>query len=176
MSNPFVGEIRLFGFGRVPTGWQACNGSLLSIAEYEILYTLLGTTYGGDGQNTFAVPDLRGRVPLHQGQGPGLSNYVIGQISGTETVTLANTQVPAHSHPVSATSAAAASLSPGNTFLPGAVSGDVFYATDLTGATAAGMSAQSTSATGGSLPHENTMSTLTVQYCIAWSGIFPQQS
>lgn len=176
MSTPFVGEIRMFGFGRVPTGWQACDGSLLPIAEYDVLYNLLGTTYGGDGQNSFAVPDLRGRVPLHQGQGPGLSTYVIGQVAGTETVTLIAPQMPAHTHPVVATAAAATSVAVGNTVLPGAVSGDVFYATTLTGATAIPMSAQSTTLAGGSQPHENTMPTLTVQFCIAWSGIYPQQS
>lgn len=176
MSTPFVGEIRMFGFGRSPNGWQACDGSLLPISEYEVLFTLIGTTYGGDGQTTFAVPDLRGRVPLHQGQGPGLSSYVIGQVSGTETVTLTTAQMAGHTHPVSSTSAAAKTLSVDNTLLPGAVSGDVFYATDLTGATAIPMSPQSTSTAGSSQPHENTMPTLTVQFCIAWAGIYPSQS
>ena len=176
MSTPFVGEIRMFGFGRVPNGWQACDGSLLSIAEYEVLFTLVGTTYGGDGQVTFAVPDLRGRTPLHQGQGPGLGTYVIGQASGTETVTLSASQMAAHTHPVFATSAASTSLGVSNTLLPGTVSGDVFYATNLTGATAIPMSPQSTSAAGNSQPHENTMPTLTVQFCIAWAGVYPSQS
>lgn len=176
MSQPYIGEIRMFGFGRTPNGWQACDGSLLPIAQYDALFALIGTTYGGDGQTTFAMPDLRGRLPVHQGQGPGLGYYVIGQVAGTETVTLLPTQMPAHTHGMLATSAAATSLSPGNTLLPGAVSGDVFYATDLTGAIAAPMSAQSTTIAGGSQPHDNTMPTLTVQYCIAWAGIFPSQA
>ena len=178
MSQPFVGEIRMFAFGYrgAPNGWQACNGSLLSIAEYEVLFTLIGTTYGGDGQVTFAVPDLRGRLPIHQGTGPGLSNYVIGQVSGTETVTLNTQQMPAHTHGMIATTAASTALTPGTNLLPGTVSGDVFYATDLTGATPAPLSVQSTSIAGGSQPHENCMPTLTVQYCIAWAGIYPSQS
>ncbi|MDC8746634.1 tail fiber protein [Xanthomonas campestris] len=175
MAAPFVGEIRMFGFGRTPQGWQACDGSLLPISEYEVLFMLIGTTYGGDGQNTFAVPDLRGRLPLHQGQGPGLSNYVLGQISGTETVTLIGAQLPAHSHTLVATTAAATATAPAG-LLPGAVAGDVFYATDISGATAVPMFSQSTTITGGGQPHDNLMPTLTVQYCISTVGIFPQQS
>jgi microcystin-dependent protein len=176
MSQPYVGEIRMFGFGRTPNGWQACDGSLLSIAEYEVLFTLLGTTYGGDGQNTFAVPDLRGRLPIHQGTSPGLSTYTIGQVAGTETVTLITTQMPSHSHVASATSTAATAVTPGNTLLPGTVSGDTFYVNTTTGNTAAAMSGQSLTATGGNQPHENCMPTLTVQFCIAWAGIFPSQN
>lgn len=174
MSNPYVGEIRMFGFGRTPQGWQTCDGSLLPISQFDVLFVLIGTTYGGDGQTTFAVPDLRGRTPLHQGQGPGLSNYIIGQSAGSETVTVTPQQMPAHSHTAAATTAASTSLTPGNTFLPGSVSGDTFYASDITGATAIPMSPTTT--TNGSLPHDNTMPTLTVQYCIAYQGIFPQQN
>lgn len=176
MSQPYIGEIRMFGFSRVPNGWQACDGSLMPISEYDVLFALIGTTYGGDGQTTFAVPDLRGRLPVHQGQGPGLSNYVIGQVAGSEQVTLISSQMPAHTHTLVATTGAASALSPGSTLLPGAISGDTFYATDITGATPVAMSGQSTSVSGGSQPHENCMPTLTVQYCIAWAGIFPSQS
>ena len=175
MSQPFVGEIRMFGFGRVPNGWMACNGALQSIAEYEVLFTLIGTTYGGDGQTTFAVPDLRGRLPIHQGQGPGLSSYVIGQMSGTENVTLITAQMPAHTHTVVATTAAATTGTPGPTVIPGAVSGQTQYVTDLTGATPFSTSAATCGLAGGSQPHENCMPTLTVQFCIAWAGIFPSQ-
>lgn len=176
MSEPFVGEIRIFGFSRAPSGWLACDGSLLAISQYDALFSLLGTTYGGNGQTTFALPDLRGRIPLHQGQGPGLGSYPIGKQAGSETVTLTAPQMAAHSHPVQATSAAATSVSPRNTLLPGAVSGDVFYASDLAGATTIPMSAQSTDPTGGSLPHENTMPTLAMQYCIAVFGIYPSRN
>jgi microcystin-dependent protein len=178
MSTPYIGEIRMFGFGTrgAPNGWQACDGSLLPISEYDALFALVGTTYGGDGQTTFAVPDLRGRLPIHQGTGPGLSTYVIGQVSGSENVTVLPTQMPAHTHTLAATSGAASSLTPANSLLPAAVSGDTFYVSDLTGATALAMSAQSTSIAGGSQPHENCMPTLTVQYCIATQGIFPSQA
>lgn len=178
MSTPYIGEIRMFGFGTrgAPNGWQGCDGSLLPISEYDALFALIGTTYGGDGQTTFAVPDLRGRLPIHQGTGPGLSTYIIGQRAGTETVTVLPTQMPAHIHTAVATSGAASSLTPGNTLLPGSVSGDSFYASDVAGATQVAMSAQSTSLAGGSQPHENCMPTLTVQYCIATQGIFPSQA
>lgn len=175
MTEPYVGEIRMFGFGRTPEGWQACDGSLLPIAQYEVLYALIGTTYGGDGQTTFGVPDLRGRLPIHQGTGLGLSNYVIGQRAGTETVTLLPGQMPAHTHAAVATTTLATAPTPSTSLLPGAVSGDNFYVSNLAGATAVAMSPQSTSIAGGSQPHENCMPTLTVQYCIAWSGIFPSQ-
>jgi microcystin-dependent protein len=178
MSQPFIGEIRMFAFGvrGAPINWQACDGSLLQISEYDALFALIGTTYGGDGQTTFAVPDLRGRLPIHQGTGPGLSTYVLGQRAGTETVTVLPTQMPAHTHTAVATNATASSLTPGNTLLLGAVSSDTFYATDLTGATPIAMSTQSTSLAGGSQPHENCMPTLTVQFCIATAGIFPSQA
>ncbi len=114
-------------------------------------------------------------MPIHQGQGAGLSNYVIGQRAGTETVTVLPTQMPAHTHTLVTTTAAASALTPGTTLLPGSVSGDSFYLSDITGATAVAMSAQSTSLAGGSQPHENCMPTLTVQYCIATQGIFPSQ-
>lgn len=175
MSTPYIGEIRMLGFGRTPTGWQACDGSLLPISQYDTLFALIGTTYGGDGQNTFAVPDLRGRLPIHQGQGPGLSNHVIGQQAGTEEVTVLTTQMPAHTHVMVATTGASTAITPGPALLPGTVSGDTFYVNTITGNNAAAMSGQMLTVSGGSQPHENCMPTLTVQYCIATEGIFPQQ-
>lgn len=176
MSTPYLGEIRMFGFGRTPNDWQACDGSLLPISQYDALFSLLGTTYGGDGQNTFAVPDLRGRLPIHQGQGSGLSNYVIGQMAGTETVTVLPGQMPAHTHTLVVTSAGGTAVTPANSLVPSAVSGETLYASDTTGATVLAMSDQSTTLAGGSQPHENCMPTLTVQYCISTNGIFPSQS
>ncbi|MEP7452080.1 tail fiber protein [Phyllobacterium sp. SB3] len=176
MSTPYVGEIRMFGFSRVPNGWFACDGSLKSIAEYEVLFMLIGTTYGGDGQVTFAVPNLTGRVPMHWGRGPGLSTYVPGQSSGSENVTLLSTQMPAHNHTMLATTGLAANTSVGTSVELGALNGDTMYATDITGAGAATTSPASTQSTGGNTGHDNTMPTLTAQFCIAWAGIFPQQS
>lgn len=176
MTTPFVGEIRLFAFPRVPDGWFACNGDILPISEYSTLYTLLGTTYGGDGVTTFAVPDLRGRVPLHQGTGYGLTPRVMGEISGTENVTLLSSHMPAHSHTVGATTATAAASAPGPTQLPGTLTGDTMYATDLSGASSSAMAQNEVSTQGANQPHDNLMPTLTVSYCIAWQGVFPSQS
>jgi microcystin-dependent protein len=175
MSTPYIGEIRMFAFGTrgAPNDWQACDGSLLPISEFDALFALLGTTYGGDGQTTFAVPDLRGRLPIHQGTGPGLGTYVLGQRAGTETVTLLGTQMAAHNHIAIASTGAASSLTPGIDLMPAAVSGDNFYLTDTNGAFPVPMSEQSTSLAGGGQPHENCMPTLTVQFCIATAGIFP---
>lgn len=176
MSNPYVGEIRLLGFNFAPVGWFPCDGRLLSIAEYEVLFVLIGTTYGGDGVTTFGLPDLRGRIPVHQGQGPGLSTYVIGQKAGTETVTLISNQMPAHTHQAVATTAAATTGTPGPTLLPGTVSGQTMYVTDTSGGTPFTLAPQSMTPAGNTLPHENCMPTLTVGFCIAWAGIFPSQN
>lgn len=174
MSEPFVGEIRLFGFSRVPNGWMPCDGSLQPISEYEVLFTLIGTTYGGDGQSTFATPDLRGQVPMHWGNGPGLTPRTIGEASGAEGVTLTDNQIPGHTHPAIATSAAAtASVATGG--LWGAIAGDTMYATDISGLNPIPTLPTSSSPSGGNQPHDNTMPTVTVQYCIAWAGIFPSQ-
>lgn len=173
MRTPFVGEIRMFAFGRTPIGWLTCDGSLLSIAQYVQLFQLIGTSYGGNGQTTFAVPDLRGRVPLSQGQGPGLSNRDLAEQAGAETVTFTTAQMPGHTHIAVATSAAATVDTPGPTVLPGAVSGDTLYTSDTTGLTPIKMSPSSISNDGAGQPHENCMPTLTVQYCIAYQGDFP---
>lgn len=174
MTTPFVGEIRLFGFSRLPNGWLPCDGSLQSISEYETLFALIGTTYGGDGQNTFAVPDLRGQLPLHNGSGPGLTPRVIGEFGGVENVTLLPGQLPAHTHTLSATTLTATAMTPGSEL--GAISGDTMYVTDLTGATAATMASASITTAGNTQPHDNLMPTLTVQYCVAWAGIYPSQN
>ena len=177
MSTPFVGEIRLFGFPRVPTGWLACNGQLLPISNYEVLYTLIGTTYGGDGVNTFATPDLRGRIPLCQGQGNGLTNRALGERSGNETVTLLTTQLPQHTHTAYATSSTANANAPGTTVLPGTLSGtDTMYTNDVASASSFSLETTAVGSQGGSLPHDNTMPTLTASYCIAYEGVFPSQS
>lgn len=175
MSQPYIGEIRLFPFTFAPLNWLDCDGRLLAIAEYNALFALIGTTYGGDGQTTFALPDLRGRVPIHQGAGVGLSNRVIGERAGTETVTLMQSQMPAHTHTVVATTGIANSGAPGPTVLPGAVTNQTQYVSDLTGAVPFAMSPQAVSAGGGSQPHENNMPTLTLRYCMAVFGIFPSQ-
>lgn len=175
MSTPYVGEIRLFAFQRIPMGWFLCDGSLQSISEYEVLYQLIGTTYGGNGTTNFGLPDLRGATPLHQGTGPGLSTRVIGQSGGTETVTLSVAQMPQHSHALLA-SQGAATLSVPTNALFGAPAKDTIYLSSIATATKETLSTQTVNVAGGSTPHDNTMPTLTVSACIAWAGVYPTQS
>lgn len=177
MSTPFVGEIRLFAFPRIPEGWLACDGSLQPISQYEVLYTLLGTTFGGNGQTTFGIPDMRGQVPLHQGTGVGLTPRLLGQFGGSETIALVAGSMPAHNHPYATTSTLANATTPATNVQLGALaSGDNMYATTISGLNPFAMSPASTAAAGGSQSHDNTMPTLTVSFCIAYAGIFPSQS
>ena len=176
MTQPFIGEIRMFGFPRIPTGWQACDGSLLSISDYSTLYALIGTNFGGNGQTNFAVPDLRGRTPLHQGTGGGLTPRVLGEISGTETVTLLSTQMPLHTHPFTASAAAGTASTPGPTVTLGPdTTGGGPYFTPTIGAAPTPMSASTGQSIGGSLPHDNCAPSLPVNICIALFGIYPSQ-
>ena len=176
MTTPYVGEIRLFAFSRIPTGWFACDGSLQSIASYQTLYTLLGTTYGGDGVNTFGLPDLRGQVPLHQGTGLGLSPRVLGQSGGNENITLLSGQMPSHNHNFTASTSAATTTTPGTTVQPGTLPSDHMYLQNISGTPAADpMAATMINQSGGSQPHNNIMPTLTLSFCMAWAGIFPSQ-
>ncbi len=171
MSDPFVGEIRLFAGNFAPNGWAKCQGQILSISNFETLFNLIGTTYGGDGQQTFALPDLRGRVPVHQGQGPGLGIAVIGQQSGSETVTLTAAQMPAHSHVMRGSTAAATVTSPAGALLAATATNS--YAAAANGNA---LAAQAVTMQGGSQPHENLAPTLTLTYIISLFGIFPSQN
>lgn len=173
--DPFIGEIRLLPYTFAPLDWQDCDGSLLPIASYDALYALIGTTFGGDGQNTFAVPDLRGRLPIHAGTGNGLSTYTLGQVGGSETVSLTAAQLPAHIHPAAVTSAAASTGTPAAGTQPGAISGDAMYTSDTTGLTPYPAAGGMIGPAGGNEPHDNTMPTLTVRFCIALNGIWPSQ-
>jgi microcystin-dependent protein len=165
----------LVGFNFAPKGWMFCNGQLLSIAQNTALFSLLGTTYGGDGITTFALPDLRGRVANHFGQGPGLSNYVQGEVSGTETVTLLITELPAHNHAVLANSGTGNTNSPEGALLGG-------YGTSLppegpytnAGANTT-LAANAVGPSGGSQPHNNLSPFLTLNYIIATEGIYPSR-
>lgn len=177
MSDPFVGEIRLFAFPRVPTGWLACDGSLVAIAQYEVLFSLIGSTFGGDGSNTFGLPDLRGRVPVAQGSGPGLTPRTTGEPGGEEAHVLINTELPSHSHPLVSTTVAGTTPTPGPTvhLATGSISTAKVYAPQA-GATTYDVMAPSILAAGNSLPHENMMPTLTGNFCICWSGVYPSPS
>lgn len=172
MSLPFVGEIRLFAGNFAPSGWMLCDGSVLSIAENETLFVLIGTTYGGDGESTFALPDLRGRVPMHQGTGPGLSTRQIGQTGGVETVTLTPSQIPSHTHVMQATRTAASSSSGVAGSLTGAASTTAFYGSTPGGGALAG---QALLPAGSGMPHNNMAPFVGVNFIIALFGIFPSQ-
>lgn len=167
MAQPYVGEIRLFAGNFAPAGWMFCDGSLLPISENETLFQLIGTTYGGDGQSTFALPDMRGRIPVHFGNGPG-GNLILAETGGVETVTLTVQQIPGHSHPVLASSGTANAVTPGDNVFAAALQ-DV-YVEDIT---PQALSPQSVSSVGGSQPHENFQPYLCVNYIISLFGIFP---
>lgn len=173
--DPFLGEVRMFGGNFAPVGWVLCDGRLLSIAENDALYTLLGTTYGGDGQSTFGVPDLRGRSPIHMGQGPGLSNRTLGEMPGSEAVSLTVAQLPAHTHSLQASSATVATQGTAQNNLWATNSaGALCYANAPSPGGA--MSAASIATAGTSLPHENMMPFQAVNFIMATAGIYPTQS
>ena len=169
MSQPFVGEIRPVPFNFAPVGWALCNGQTLSIAENEVLYVLIGTTYGGDGVNTFNLPNLQSRIPIGTGQGPGLSPYVIGQAGGVESVTLTANHLPQHNHVAIASSDHATSYSPvGN--VPAVAARNV-YSTSQPDTTMHALESA-----GGNQPHDNRQPFLVVNYIIALEGVFPSQN
>lgn len=176
MSDSYLGEIRMFAGNFAPAGWVLCNGQLLSIADNDALFALLGTTYGGDGVNTFAVPDLQCRIPVHQGQGPGLSSYVLGQKAGVETVTLTQSTTPGHTHLASAASSSSGAVpSPaGNVWSANANSGAPQFA--ASGATPAVTMAGAVSSVGSGTPHDNMAPTLAISFIMLTQGIFPTQN
>jgi len=176
MSEPYIGEIRLFAFGRVPIGWLACNGQSLAIAAYATLFNLIGTTYGGDGVSTFNLPDLRGRVPLAAGTGPSQPTYVLGQISGEEMHTLRDAEMPSHSHSLVSTTNPGTTTTPGTTVHVAAAStGKKIYNAAANAAPYVTMAPCVTLA-GNNLPHDNSMPSMACNFCIATDGIYPTQS
>lgn len=179
MAEPFIGEIRMFGGNFAPVGWAFCDGNIMSIAENDVLFALIGTTYGGDGVSTFALPDLRGRVPIHQGSQGG-NSYQLGQLGGSEAVTLLPAQVPAHTHMVAASGAVPPATGSGIN-----VTGAVPYVPASPGAkpklyaapgTPAPMYPGAVTASGGNQPHNNMAPFLGIHFIISLFGIFPSQS
>jgi microcystin-dependent protein len=164
MAQPYVGEIRMFAGNFAPAGWMFCEGQLLPISENETLFQLIGTTYGGDGQSTFALPDLRGRIPIHQGNG-----FILAETGGAEEITLTINQIPAHTHPALASTAGGQQSSPANLVLA-AVTGTDIYSGDTP---LGNMAAQAISPVGGSQPHTNFQPYLCVDFIISLFGIFP---
>jgi len=176
MATPFVAEIRIFGFNFAPTGWAMCDGQILPISQNTALFSLLGTTYGGDGKSNFALPNLQAAAPLDAGQGPGLSLYNLGQSGGETNVTLLPSEIPSHSHTALANSVGTQAATPGsNTWAPpGAGRGLSLY--NPSAGNASQMNPQALAVTGGNLPHNNMPPYLTLNFCIALQGIFPPRT
>jgi len=175
MAQPFVGEIQMFGGNFAPAGWMLCEGQLLSISEYETLFQLIGTYYGGDGQSTFGLPDLRGRIPIHQGQGPGLSPRTLAESFGSESVTLNVNQIPPHNHSIQASPTVGNSTGSSNSTIAAGTIGRV-YTNDVTPANLGDTNAGTIAIAGGSQPHNNMMPYLCINFIISLYGIFPSQS
>jgi len=169
MSTPFLGQIQSFGFNFAPRGWALCNGQLLAIASNTALFSLLGTMYGGNGQTTFGLPDLRGRTSLHFGQGPGLQNYTQGQVSGTETVTLISQEMPQHNHGLNASAGTKLNAVPQANFLGGATIYTNAALDSVLEPTSIGFA-------GNSQPHNNMQPYLVINWCIALEGIYPSRN
>jgi microcystin-dependent protein len=167
MAQPYVGEIRMFAGNFAPAGWMFTEGQLLPISEYETLFNLIGTTYGGDGQSTFALPDLRGRIPLHFGNG-----FTLAETGGVETVTLTVSQIPAHSHPMLGSSDQANANNPVGALLAKTGGATIYNA----GTNPVSMAPQAIGSTGGSQPHDNFQPYLCVDFIISLFGIFPSQT
>jgi microcystin-dependent protein len=169
MAQPYVGEIRMFGGNFAPAGWMFCEGQLLPISENETLFQLIGTTYGGDGESTFAIPDLRGRIPIHQGNG-----FILAETGGAEEITLTINQIPAHTHPLLATLNQGTQNQANNQLLAQSPTQNAFpYGSDIPPAT---LNPQSVSPVGGSQPHTNFQPYLCVDFIISLFGIFPSPS
>jgi len=164
MAQPYVGEIRMFAGNFAPAGWMFCEGQLLPISEYETLFQLIGTTYGGDGQSTFALPDLRGRLPVHMGNG-----FILAETGGAEQITLTVNQIPAHSHPLLASTSGGTLSSPVNNLLAESVAINPYIQDQAN----SNMNAAAVSAVGGSQPHTNFQPYLCIDFIISLFGIFP---
>lgn len=172
MSDQFLAEIRIVPFNFPPKGWAFCNGQLMPLSQNTALFSLLGTVYGGDGKSTFALPDLQGRVPIQPGQGPGLDLYGLGQSGGSASVTLLESEIPAHNHTLMATPFEAEDNDPPG-LVPAAIVGGRLYDTSSTNQVQ--MSPNSLSPAGGSLPHNNLQPYLVLNFIIALQGIYPQR-
>jgi len=173
MADPFVAEVRIFPFNFAPKGWAWCNGQLLPISQNTALFSLLGTMYGGDGKSTFSLPNFEGSAVVHAGQGAGLSQYFEGQVGGSDTVTLLQSEIPAHSHNVMANTAPADNNPPAPTFSIAQSTGTNAYSSTASNAF---MSNNTLSPAGGSLPHNNLMPYLTLYFNIALQGVFPPRT
>jgi len=174
MSNPFVAEVRILPTNFAPKGWAFCNGQILPISQNTALFSLLGTTYGGDGKSNFALPNFQGRAPMQQGQGPGLSLRDLGETAGEQSVTLLTTEMPAHSHTAQGTSPGGIATPAGNAWGAALKGHGNLYAAGNTANTT--MSPQALSIAGGNLPHNNMPPYLTLNFVIALQGVYPARN
>jgi microcystin-dependent protein len=175
MADPFVAEIRIFPFNFPPKGWAFCNGQLLPLSQNTALFSLLGTTYGGDGKSTFALPDMQGNAPMHPGQGPGLSLHDLGETGGSETVTLLQSEIPAHSHAYNVSQSDAIERIPATQKYAAGIGGVVAY-NNTANPPLTAMAPEALAPTGGGQPHNNMMPYLTLNFCIALQGVFPPRT
>lgn len=173
MSEPFLAEIRIFPLTFAPRGWAMCNGQVLAISQNAALFSLIGTFYGGNGTSNFALPNLQGRVPVHAGNGVGLTSRVIGESDGEATVTLLTSQLPAHNHSVAVATESAAQTTPGSSVGLGKSSGGLVYSSNTTASLVA---MNPTGSDGGNTPHNNLMPYLALNFCIALTGVFPARN
>jgi microcystin-dependent protein len=172
MGEPYVGEIRMFAGNFAPAGWMFCDGQLIPISENETLFNLIGTTYGGDGQETFALPNLQSRIPIHAGTGPAGTTYQLAETAGVETVTLTTQQIPVHSHVLTASGATATGRDPLQQNMLAPSAGDTY----VQSLDPVPMSAQAITPAGGSQPHENCQPFLCINFIISMFGVFPSQT
>ena len=174
MSNPFLAEIRIFPFNFPPKGWAFCDGQILPLSQNTALFSLLGTTYGGDGKSNFALPNMQGNAPMHPGQGPGLSLHDLGETGGSDTITLLESEIPSHSHSVMTFAGQATAATPAPTLGLARSHGLNAYSTTTTGLNP--MADQTVAPAGGDQPHNNLMPYLTLSFCIALQGVYPPRT
>jgi microcystin-dependent protein len=174
MADPFVAEIRIFPFNFAPKGWAFCDGQLLPLSQNTALFSLLGTTYGGDGKSTFALPDMQGNVPMHPGQGPGLSLHDLGEMGGSETVTLLESEIPAHTHSMMASTQDGGDSHPQNNLLAQGIG--IAQYTDANTGPFVNLNPNALPPAGSSFPHNNMQPYLTLSFCIALQGVFPPRT
>ncbi len=176
MANPFVAEIRIFPFNFPPKGWAFCDGQILTLSQNTALFSLLGTTYGGDGKSNFALPNLQGCAPMHPGQGPGLSLHDLGETGGSDTVTLLESEIPLHSHALNAYTAIGNRLTPGGNSISRESGAKTFSPSLPTPPPVIQMASNSLAPAGGDQPHNNLMPYLTLNFCIAMQGVYPPRT
>jgi len=173
MADPFVAEIRIFPFNFAPKGWAFCDGQILPLSQNTALFSLLGTTYGGDGKSNFALPNMQGNAPMHPGQGPGLSLHDLGETGGSDTVSLLESEIPAHSHAFKASNSDGIAQGPADQLMAGGVGGIAMYAVP---GPLVQLSGNAVAPAGGDQPHNNMQPYLTLNFCIALQGVYPPRT